>query len=196
MRFLEPLSRGLRENRWCKGPEDFAMFDALVQYLFHLRPPRVGDYASIAERSRSPFRAALEPSENFPVGHNRSRTLHQMVLRELFHPPTVLWQAARVDRVPNLIARISRSPVGVIHDEGARLSENLVPHKKCSSYSQAAIACRRMNVHLLETRGIEDFAVGHAIKSHSPREAHRFQARALRKLFQHAKIDFLEPRLQ
>src|SRR5580658_5622314 len=113
MRLFEPFPRGFREYRWSEGAEDFAVLDALVQYLLHFRPSRIGDDASIAERARSPFRSPLKPSEDFPVGHNCGGALHKIFLWQFFDVPTVFQRTVGIHCAPNLLARISRTPVRV-----------------------------------------------------------------------------------
>src|SRR5580704_10247883 len=136
MRFLEPLARGFRENRGSERPKDFAVFNALVQYLFHFRTSRVSDDTPVPQRPRPPFRAALEPPKNFPIRHNCGGAFAQIILGQFIYPPAILSKTACIDRAPSLIPRVTRPPVSVIHDERARLSENLMPHKERSSNSQ------------------------------------------------------------
>jgi len=53
-----------------------------------------------------------------------------------------------------------------------------------------------MNVDLLERCRVKDFPVRHAIESHATCQANGLEPRSLGKLFQHAEINFFEPRLQ
>src|SRR6185437_2220595 len=196
MRFLEPPTCGFGEDRWSERPEDFTVLDALVQYLLHLATPRVRDDTPVAEGSRPPFRAALKPPKNFSIGYDRGRALHQIISSKFLDPATAHPQSLCLNRVPDLIACISRPPISMIHHERTRLSQNLMPHIIRSPDGQPPIACRWLNVNLLKSRRIENFPIRHTIEGHSTRETHRLQSCALAKLFQHAEIDFLKPQLQ
>src|SRR5438309_2181958 len=53
-----------------------------------------------------------------------------------------------------------------------------------------------MYVHLFERRGIKDFSIRDAIESHATGKTNGLEPCSLRKFFQHAEINFFEPRLQ
>src|SRR5205823_13898987 len=71
-----------------------------------------------------------------------------------------------------------------------------MPHEERGSDGKSAISRSRMNVNLLEWRGIKDFSIRHAIESHTASQANGFQSCPVRKSLQHAEIDFLQPYLQ
>src|SRR5258708_2862425 len=84
----------------------------------------------------------------------------------------------------------------MVHHKGARLAELLMPHVICGAHREARVPRRRMNVDLLERSRIKNFPARHAIESHTPGETNGLESRSLGKLFQHAEINFFEPRLQ
>jgi len=51
----------------------------------------------------------------------------QIFLGKFSDAIATLRQAIRIDRAANLFTCVSRSPVGVIHHEGARLAKFLMP---------------------------------------------------------------------
>src|ERR1700684_2294993 len=67
MSALEIFARGFLQNRGSEWAEHLAMLDALIQNIFHFGPAWVGQNATVAERARTPFRAALVPAKNFAV---------------------------------------------------------------------------------------------------------------------------------
>ena len=62
--------------------------------LFHFRAAWIGDDAAIAQRSRSPFRTTLIPSENLSFGDDPSGTAHQFVVRQFGDGVTALRNCA------------------------------------------------------------------------------------------------------
>ena len=65
MRLLEEFADGFLGDGWREGTKDFAVLDAAIQNVLHLRAARVGQNAAIAERARAPFRGALKPAHDF-----------------------------------------------------------------------------------------------------------------------------------
>src|SRR5882762_2649146 len=61
---------------------------------------------------------------------------------------------------------------------------------------QAPVSRRRMDINLLEWRRVKYFSVRDAIKSDTTGETNGLERGSLGKLFQHAEINFFEPRLQ
>ena len=57
------------ENRRREGAKPFAMLDAGVEHIFHVGQAGMRHDRTIAERARSPFHAALEPSDHVPLHH-------------------------------------------------------------------------------------------------------------------------------
>src|SRR5947208_6397307 len=60
----EVLVQRLLRDRRCKRTEPLAKLDAGVDDLTHIRSPRVGDDAAIAECARAPFHASLKPADD------------------------------------------------------------------------------------------------------------------------------------
>src|SRR5713101_1226572 len=107
-----------------------------------------------------------------------------------------LCQAIRIDGAANFVARISGSPVSVIHHKRARLAELLMPDVERGADCQSRVSRRRMNVNVFERCGVKDFSVRHAIESDAACETHGFEPGSLAEFFQHAEINFFKPRLQ
>ena len=71
---------------------------------------------------------------------------------------------AGLDGGANFFGRISGTPVGVIHREGAGPVENLMPDVVGGADGEAGIARGGMHVDLFERSGIEDLSVGDAVE--------------------------------
>src|SRR5438132_10408251 len=150
MRLLEIFRRGFREDGRCKRAKDFAVLDAAVESVLHLRTPRVGDDAAISKRPRPPFGAALKPAEDFSSGDGRGAAARQFFFGKFGDAITILRKAARIDRAADFFSRIRWSPVGVIHHKRARLAQFLVPYIKRGAHRETRVPRRWMNVDLLE----------------------------------------------
>jgi len=71
MRLLEVFPGVFRKDGRRKGAKSLTVLDAAVKNFLHFRTARVCDDAAIAKRARTPFRATLEPAENFSIGDDR-----------------------------------------------------------------------------------------------------------------------------
>src|SRR6266700_7790287 len=109
---------------------------------------------------------------------------------------TALNQATRIHRASYFFARISGPPVSVIHHKRARLAEFLMPDVVRGADRQSCVSRCRMDVNLFERCGVKDLSVRDAIESHAACETHGSEPGSLTEFFQHAEIDFFEPRLQ
>src|ERR1700733_1832820 len=101
MRLLEPLARGLCENRWREWAKNFAMLDAAIENVFHVGPPRISDDAAITQRARAPLGASLKPAQNFPLGDDRGGTLAEPFFVCFGNNESIVRDGARVDHLGN-----------------------------------------------------------------------------------------------
>src|SRR5260370_35934 len=122
---------------------------------------------------RAEISAALKPAEIFPIGDYGGGTQRQLFFAQFGDGIATLRQSVRIDCAPDLFTRVSWSPVGVIHHEGARLTEFLMPDVVRGADRQATVYRRRMNVDLLERRRVKNFPVRDAIESYATGKAHR-----------------------
>ena len=81
---------GLFEDRRREGAKDFAVLDAAIQNVLHLRAARIGQNAAIAERARAPFGAALKPADDFSRGDVLRRGPEQCGFVEFRDPFTAV----------------------------------------------------------------------------------------------------------
>src|SRR5919109_4508509 len=180
MRLFEILRSGFGENRRRKWAENFAMFNAAVENVFHFGATRVRHDAAITQCPRAPFCPSLKPPKDFAIGDDGGRATSQFLFTKLRDDTALLCQATRINSVANFFLRVLRAPVGMVHDKRPRLAKNLVPHEERGSHGKSAIPRRGMNVDLLEWRRIKNLAVGHAIERHPSRQANGFQSCAVR----------------
>src|SRR5580704_1214813 len=150
------------------------MLDALIQNIFHFGAAWIGQDAAVAERARSPLRAALIPAKNFAVSQFARCCVDHTVFIQFLNFDSIVPRSALGDRARNLRSRKSRAPSHVLHHEGARPAENRMLDGKRSADRQASIARSRLHVYALEWRVLEHLSVRHAIESHSAREAQGF----------------------
>ncbi len=68
---LEIFVLMIRENRRGKGTKPFAMLDARVENVLHVRQTGMGEDGAVAtEGARTPLHAALEPADDISRGRD------------------------------------------------------------------------------------------------------------------------------
>ena len=92
---IEVIAHALFQNRRGEGAERLAMLDAAVQDVFHLRPPRIGHDASVAQGARSELQPSLKPSYNLAVGDRVavSRVISSSLNSTIRYPGTAFTRA-------------------------------------------------------------------------------------------------------
>ena len=65
---VEPVVGMFGEHARCKRTEVFPVLDLLIEDVAHLRPARIGEQRTVAERARSELHAALKPGDDLAVG--------------------------------------------------------------------------------------------------------------------------------
>src|SRR5271165_12590 len=84
----------------------------------------------------------------------------------------------------------------MVHDEGSRFSEKLVPHIKRSANSQASISGRRMDKDALKRSFLKNPSIGYAVERHPSREANTSQSGILRQLPEHPEVNLFKASLK
>src|SRR5438046_1721774 len=146
VRLLKVFRSGLSKDGRRERPENLAVLDAAVENVLHFRAARIGDDAAIAQSPGAPLRAALKPAEYFSIGDDRGAATRQFFLGKFGDAIAILREAARINRTPDLFARISGSPVSVIHHKRARLSKFLMPHVEGRTDSQSCVTSGGLHV--------------------------------------------------
>src|SRR5262249_32660934 len=72
---LKPVSYHLFQHRRRKRPKRLPPFDLRIKNGLHIGPAGITEDRAIAERSWSPFHAALKPTHDFTIGEDRCRAL-------------------------------------------------------------------------------------------------------------------------
>src|SRR5271170_583377 len=117
MGLLKKLASCFLQDRGREGPEYFAMFDAAVQDFLHFRAAGIRENTSLAQGTWAPFRTALKPAQNFPVGDVLRGGLDQCVLVELIDLDLVAGALELLDGAANVLRRGLRSPSCMVHHE-------------------------------------------------------------------------------
>src|SRR5262249_26118169 len=149
----EELAQRFLEHRRSERPEALTELDPRVDDVAHVRPPRVGDDAAVAEGTGTPFHAALEPADDAAVGD-----LHRGPLVERLRTAPLAAQAPslvdrgtlRLERVGNRAIVERRSPVAVAHDEAARPAAGRVPGVVRGAQRGAVVAGSRLDEDVAE----------------------------------------------
>src|ERR1700690_1790321 len=149
VRTFEIVRRSFLENRRSKRAENLAMLDSLIQHVLHLRPPGIDDYASIAQRTRSPFCPALEPADDLSGGDVLRCNSYEFFAGILLNRTTRFGSPAILQSLPDRFRRELRSPIRVVHHERAWASENLVIDVVGGADGQSSVACRGLNVNIV-----------------------------------------------
>ena len=61
------------EHAWGEGAKGFAALDFQVEDVLHVRPARVAEDRTVAQRTRAPLQAALKPADHLAVGNRCGR---------------------------------------------------------------------------------------------------------------------------
>ena len=92
-----------------EGAEPLAVLDEVVEILFDVRCPRRSQHAAIAERARAKLGCTLEPADDFAA----EQELHCLIRLPLAHDLEREARLAIVEHVLDLVARVTRPPVGI-----------------------------------------------------------------------------------
>src|ERR1700743_3585390 len=65
---LEPFVGAFGQHARRKGAKILTMLDQLVENVAHVRPARVGEQRTVAERARPELHASLKPGDDLAVG--------------------------------------------------------------------------------------------------------------------------------
>ena len=164
---IEVIAHALFQNRRGEGAERLAMLDAAVQDVFHLRPPRIGHDASVAQGARSELQPSLKPSYNLAVGDPRRRLACDLFIAQFHDPVSGIRNFFTVQSLTDLLVRKLRSPISVVHFERPGAAQDLMVDVECGPDGQACVARGGRDIDFLERRPVEDLAVGHAIERHA-----------------------------
>ncbi|MGC4080845.1 MAG: hypothetical protein QM736_01680 [Vicinamibacterales bacterium] len=102
----------------------------------------------------------------------------------------------RVESSAALLRTVLEPPIGVLHDEVAGRTEDLMLHVQCGAERRAAIVRGRLDVDAFERCLALDLAVHRAVQRHTASQAQIGQAGLRCELAQQREHDVLEQRLQ
>src|SRR5690348_3305396 len=124
------------------------MFHAAIEDLLHFRSSRIDDDTAVSERAGSPFGASLVPAHDFSFGDEVSRLFHQFTFIAFNNIEIRGADAGALHCLAHLRIRVARSPIGMIHDERARLPEDLMMNVERGANRQPSISCSRLDVNV------------------------------------------------
>src|SRR6516225_9289562 len=162
--FFEPLVDSFGEHGGGEAAKRLPPFDLGVQNSLHIAAPRIAQDRAIAERSRTPLHAPLEPAEDSPFRDRCRRAPAELFFVDFFdrttRPHDLL--AMRGEEPHYLDLRKLWTPKRVIHGKRPGAAK-LVPCGKGSTNRSPGVPCRRLYIDATKRGHSSDLAVGDGI---------------------------------
>ena len=100
----------------------FAELDFGVDDIFHLRISRVSEDAAIPQGAGPPLEASLEPAHHLPL----HQVLHDLVQQFVVSCDETMPNVVLFQECADFCRRVGKAPIGVIHPESARPTQQCV----------------------------------------------------------------------
>src|SRR5689334_19564735 len=135
------------------------MLDAGIEQVLHVGQAGMSDDGAVAQGTRTPFHAPLEPADDAASGDVAGNLVQQLIAFEAASA-----QASILQRSTNAGLGKSGPQIGVSHDVGSRLLENGMVSVQSGADSEAFVTGGGLDPGTAKGRARENLAVGHTVE--------------------------------
>src|SRR5215471_3578241 len=191
MFLLKIIADPLGQDRRSERPEWLSLLDPLIQYILHVRTPRIDHNRPITQRARPEFHPALEPPNDQPVGYVARGSLSYFAVRM-----GLVFQPGSIELGLNVFLAELWPGISTFHYIMSPLAETLVIDVIARSDCCAAVSSGRLDEDPPE-RSIQQYlAVHNGVVRYAARQSQIGQPRFFMQVIQNMESDFLEPGLK